>query len=204
MITEALLLEVGVGSALAKVYASALDSAATGFDITTKLQQAAWLAQVLHESSMLTRTVESFAYSDPDRLYSVFNDHFKSRMEAADYLRRGGEAIANRVYANRMGNGDEASGDGWRFRGRGLLQITGQQNYALCGMALNLDLIEQPELLEQPLYAARSAGWYWANADLNRWANVGDTLTITRRINGGTNGLQDRIKLYQLCLGAMQ
>jgi putative chitinase len=106
------------------------------------------------------------------------------------------EKIANIAYANRYGNGDEISGDGWRYRGRGVMQITFKENYKACGVALGLDLIKFPELLEQPLNIFRSAGWYWTTRKLNDLADKGDFLAITKIINGGTLGIEDRTNYY--------
>lgn len=108
------------------------------------------------------------------------------------------EQIANIVYAGRMGNTEP--GDGWKYRGRGLFQVTGRANYAACGEALGLDLINQPTLLEQPQYAAMSAAWFWSMKDLNTLADKGDFVKITRRINGGLNGQADRQGLYDKAL----
>ena len=105
-------------------------------------------------------------------------------------------AIASRVYAGRFGNGNEASGDGWMFRGRGLIQVTFRDNYRQCGDVLGCDLEGDPGLLAEPLMAALSAGWYWNSRGLNALADDGNTEAITRRINGGTNGMEDRIALY--------
>ena len=110
------------------------------------------------------------------------------------------EDIANLTYAGRMGNGDAASGDGWRYRGRGLIQITGRANYIACGEGLSLDLIKQPELLEKPQHACMSAAWFWATKGLNTLADAGQFDKITQRINGGQNGAADRQVLYARAL----
>jgi len=112
---------------------------------------------------------------------------------------RNPEKIGNRVYANRMGNGDEASGDGFRFRGRGLIQITGKDNYTACGKALGKDLIQNPGYLETPDGAAMSAAWFWNSRKLNVPADLGDIVKMTKLINGGTIGLADRQDLYENC-----
>jgi len=186
----------------AGVFFGPLAAAMREFGIEGPLREAAFLAQVLHESARLTRLEESFRYSPP-RLQAVFGKYFPTAASACAYAGQP-QKIANRVYASRMGNGDEASGDGWRFRGRGLLQITGRSNYRHCGAELGLDLLSDPDRLAQPDGACRSAAWFWANANLNAWADEGDILAITRAINGGSNGLAERIALYQVCLGALQ
>ena len=102
------------------------------------------------------------------------------------------EAIANKVYGGRMGNGPEETGDGWKYHGRGLIQLTGKENYDNCGKAIGVDLINQPGLLAQPDGAVMSAGWFWNKKGLNALADAGDYETMTKRINGGLIGLDDR------------
>jgi putative chitinase len=107
---------------------------------------------------------------------------------------RNPKLIANTVYSNRMGNRDEASGDGWRFKGRGCIQLTGHANYFHAGQALGVDFVMQPELVATPMYAALTAGWFWNTHKLNQYADQQDYITMTKKINGGTIGLDDRIK----------
>ena len=102
------------------------------------------------------------------------------------------EKIANKVYAGRMGNGDEESGDGWKYHGRGLIQLTGKDNYANCGSSLSVDLLSNPDMLLDPKYAALSAGWFWGKKGLNALADSQDYDIMTKRINGGLIGLDDR------------
>lgn len=161
------------------------------FDIPSLLHIAAFLAQVGHESARLLVTEENLNYS-ANGLRSVFPKYFTPE-QANEYARKP-KAIANRVYANRMGNGSEASGDGWKFRGKGLIQITGKDNHTRCGEALGIDLVNQPDLLLQPLYAALSAGWFWQSNGLNKYA--ANIETLTKKINGGLNGLEDRKALF--------
>ena len=182
-------------------FATPLAEACAEWLIDTPLRQAAILAQIAHESGQLRTLVENLNYS-ADALLRVFPRHFDATQVAA-YARQP-ERIAARAYANRMGNGDEARGDGWRYRGRGLIQVTGKANYAACGTALGLDLIAQPELLEQPGPAARSAGWFWHRNGLNRPADARDIETITRRINGGLTALEDRKAHYARACAAME
>ncbi|TAN62984.1 MAG: glycoside hydrolase family 19 protein [Magnetospirillum sp.] len=184
-------------------FATPLAEACAEWNIDTPLRLAAFLAQIAHESGQLRTVIENLNYS-AEALLRVFPRHFDAAGAAA-YARQP-ERIAARVYANRMGNGDEASGDGWRYRGRGLIQITGHDNYAACGTALGLglDLIAQPELLEQPAAAARSAAWFWHRHDLNRLADARDIETITRRINGGLTGLDDRRACYARACAALE
>jgi putative chitinase len=179
----------------AGVFVSVLNTAMNRYGIVGTPRAAAFIAQVGHESDQLTRLVESLNYS-ADGLMKTWPSRFDSVRATA--AARNPEQIANIVYAGRMGNA--APGDGWKYRGRGLIQVTGKTNYAACGEALGLDLISQPELLEQPQYAAMSAAWFWSANGLNTLADAGDLTKITRRINGGTNGMADRQALYDKAL----
>lgn len=164
------------------------------FEINTNLRLCHFLAQVLHESGHLKYKIENLNYS-ASALRSVFGKYFKTDAEANAYARQP-EKIANKVYANRMGNGDEASGDGWRYRGRGLLQLTGRCNYAEASTYLGLDLITCPDLItDDPVINLKVACWFWNKHKLNQYADCDDVLTITKKINGGTNGLDDRKKI---------
>ena len=190
---------------VAGVFVSALGSAMERFRITTPVRQAAFIAQVGHESAHLTKLSESLYYKDPERVAQLFKYGFDlnrngrvdpAEVEAAKGYLRNSEKLANRVYGGRMGNGSEASGDGYRYRGRGLIGITGRDMYRLCGKALELPLLEHPELLEQPQYAALSAAWYWWDRGLNARADAGLFDQISRAVNGGDNGRDDRRELW--------
>jgi len=122
--------------------------------------------------------------------------------EASEFLRNS-EKLANRVYANRYGNGDEASGDGYRFRGGGLIGLTFRDNYTACGNAMGQPLDTHPELIEQPAISAMAAGWFWDSHHLNELADNGDMKHITRIINGGYNGLHDRLAIYERALDVL-
>jgi putative chitinase len=154
---------------------------------------AEFLGHVGHESARLSQIHENLNYSS-SALIATFGKYF-SLGEESIYARKP-QAIANRVYANRMGNGPEESGDGWRYRGKGLIQITGKENHQKCGEALGLDLIENPDLLLEPEYAALSAGWYWHSRNLDGK----DMRASTKAINGGMNGYADRIAIYEAAL----
>ena len=183
----------GCTDAAAQKWAEPLTRAMVQYVILLPLRQSAFLAQVAHECGLFTVLEENLRYS-AEGLLRVFGKYFNGQ-QADDYARRP-EQIANRVYANRMGNGDEASGDGWRFRGRGLIQMTGRDNYAAAGRALGLDLEANPDLLLEPSWAAMSAGWFWHSRNLNLLADNQEFLGITRAVNGGTNGLAERRALY--------
>lgn len=180
-------------AAEAAVWLDALNAAMDRFEINTVARQSAFLAQCAHESGGFTAVVENLNYGQKG-LMATWPKRFDADTAAA-YARQP-EKIANRVYANRMGNGDEASGDGWRYRGRGLIQCTGRDVYTRCGAALGLPLVDQPELLEQPGPAALSAAWYWSVNGLNALADAGNFELITRRINGGLLGEDDRVARY--------
>ncbi|AZC17598.1 glycoside hydrolase family 19 protein [Pseudomonas sp. CMR5c] len=182
---------------VAGVFVPALNRAMVRWKIDSRVRQAEFLAQVGHESGQLRSLVENLNYS-AEALARTWPNRFTPQTAGA-YARQP-EKIANKVYGGRMGNGPDASGDGWRFRGRGLLQVTGRSNYRAAGEGLGLPLEAQPELLEQAEHAAQSAAWWWAAHGLNDLADKGDFLTITKRINGGTNGLEDRQALYERAL----
>jgi putative chitinase len=190
---------------VAGVFVSALNQAMARFDITSPVRQAAFIAQLGHESAHLTKLSESLYYKDPERVAQLFKYGFdlnhNGRVEPAEiefakgYLRNS-EKLANRVYGSRYGNGPDASGDGYRYRARGAIGITFRDNYRLCGQALGLPLLDKPELLEQPEYAALSAAWYWWDRGLNELADAGLFDRISRIINGGDNGRDDRRELW--------
>jgi putative chitinase len=167
------------------------------FGILTPAQQASWIGQCGHECGNFRIMEENLNYRAPT-LLKLFPKTPKRQWgftpeEAAAYERQP-QRIANRIYGNRMGNRDEASGDGYRFRGSGFLQLTGHSNFYHAGQALGVDFVMQPELVRTPMYAAQTAGWFWQTHKLNQYADKSDFLTMTKRINGGTIGLEDRIK----------
>lgn len=191
------LAKVGVRPQFIQTYGSALEKAMVEFGITTRRSQAMFLSQVLHESAMLSAVIENLNYSELG-LVKTFKKYF-DRNSAKRYARNP-QKIANRVYANRMGNGSEDSGDGWRYRGRGLIQLTGKDNYVACGKDLKVDLIKNPDYLTTPEGAARSAGWFWRKNKLSFTAERGDIVGNTKIINGGTKGLEHRTQLYNKLL----
>jgi putative chitinase len=187
------LLSVGVKASLVQMYEPHLSKTMQEFSINNKNRRAMFLAQILHESAMLTATVENLNYSEQGLLIT-FKKYF-DRKRAQRYARKP-QQIANYVYANRMGNGNEQSGDGWRFRGKGLIQLTGKDNYVAAGKGLGVDLLKNPDYLLTPEGASRSAGWFWNSRNLNRTADAGNIQENTRLINGGFKGLDHRTKLY--------
>ena len=181
--------------AKAGVFVPVLNTAMLRYQIVGAKRVAAFVAQIGHESGQLTRLVENLNYS-AEGLMKTWPSRFD--LVRATAAARKPEQIANIVYAGRMGNTEP--GDGWKYRGRGLFQVTGRANYAACGETLGLDLINQPTLLEQLQYAAMSAAWFWSTRGLNTLADAGDFVKITRRINGGLTGQADRQALYDKAL----
>ena len=175
----------------AGVLVPVLNTAMSRYQIVGAKRIAAFIAQVGHESGHLTRLVENLNYST-DALRKTWPSRFD--VDLASAVARKPEQIANIAYGNRMGN--TAPGDGWKYRGRGLIQITGKNNYRACGEALGLDLVTQPELLEKPQHACMSAAWFWATNGLNALADAGKLDAITQRINGGQTGAADRLALH--------
>lgn len=150
---------------------------------------AMFLAQVDHESAGLTRLEESFAYT-PARLYSLFKTRFRDHADAAEVIRRGQEAVANRLYAKRMGNGPEESGDGYRYRGRGIIQLTGMANYRRSGTAIKVNLVADPDKAMQWPWMAQIAAEFCQR--IVPYAEAGDFTTVCRLVNGGLIGYQER------------
>lgn len=171
----------------------AINAAMERYSIDTPKRRAQFIAQIGHESGALARLYENLNYSAA-RLLEIFPRYFSSS-EATKYSFHP-DKIANRVYALRYGNGDEESGDGWRYRGRGLIQLTFRENYKTCGEALGVNLIHNPDMLAMPEHAAMSAAWYWYAHGCNAMADAGEIRGITRVINGGYRGLDDRIALF--------
>ena len=168
------------------------------YEITTKPRVAAFLAQCGHESGGFVFISENLNYS-ASGLMRVFPKYFPTQDLANAYARQP-EKIANRVYASRMGNGDEASGDGFRYRGRGLIQLTGKDNYFWFAASLEITPQEAAEYTQTFEGAAQSACWFWETNKLNALADAGDFVTMTKRINGGTIGLKDREHHYEIAL----
>jgi putative chitinase len=182
--TKALVLET---------YVDPLNEVCGKFEINTIERIAMFLAQVGHESGGLSVIQENLNYR-AERLAVVFPKYFKG-INTSEYAHNP-EKIANRVYANRMGNGDEKSGDGYKYRGRGLIQLTGRNNYSSFASDMGMNINKVIEYLSTPEGATMSAGWYWNKNNLNQWADNSDVLTVTKKINGGTIGLAEREHLF--------
>jgi putative chitinase len=177
---------------------SALNEILPEYEINTPQRVAAFVAQCAHESGNFRMLKENLNYRAVT-LRKIFPKYFPTDEMAAQYAGKQ-EMIANRVYGGRMGNGDEASGDGFRYCGRGLIQLTGKDNYSWFAASLEMPVEEVPEYLSTFEGAVQSACWFWETNNLNQWADKGDILTLTKRINGGTIGLEDRIKHYNHAL----
>jgi putative chitinase len=170
----------------------ALDQLLDDYDITTPLRVAHFVAQCAHESGNFVFIKENLNYKAAS-LQKIFSKYFPTAELAQQYANRP-EKIANRIYANRMGNGPESSGDGFRYCGRGLIQLTGKDNYTFFAGSLDIPVEEASEYLATFEGAAQSACWFWEQNNLNRFADANDTKGLTRAINGGYIGLEDRIK----------
>lgn len=171
-------------------YLDIIDEVLDSYEINTPIRKAHFLAQISHESGSFKFVKENLNYS-ANALYGVFRKYFPTLAAAALYARQP-EKIANKVYANRMGNGDEASGEGWKYRGRGLIQLTGKDNYSAFSADVGQDFVSNPDLLTQPEWALASACWFWKKRGINKFADEDDIHMVTKKINGGFNGLEDR------------
>ena len=176
----------------------ALSSVLPEYEIDSPQRVSAFIAQCTHESGGFKRLKENLNYKW-ESLRRVFPKYFPTDELAQEYAHKQ-EQIANRVYGGRMGNGDESSGDGFRYCGRGLIQLTGRNNYTKFAESIGIAVEEVPALLETFEGAVKSACWFWKTNNLNQYADAGDILTMTKRINGGIIGLEDRIKHYNHAL----
>lgn len=178
------LIAAGVNPTQAKAFAEPLKAAMALFDISTEQRAAAFLAQAMIESQSFTRLEENLFYTTPARIDAVFSA-VKSIEEATLYVRNP-QRLANKVYANRNGNGDEASGDGWAFRGRGLFQLTGRANYKAAseGVGMGAVYVHKPGLVAEPSDACLTAAWYWQSRGCNQLIDAGNFDSTTRLING--------------------
>ena len=183
------------------IWVEAMNKILPRYDIMSPKRLAAFLAQTAHESAGFTAVRENLNYS-AQGLMKTWPARF-NQTTAAAYARQP-EKIANKVYANRMGNGDEASGDGWRYRGRGLIQTTGKANYTKLAQYIKKTLQETIEYCETVEGAVESACFYWASNNLNAIADTGDMAALTRRINGGVICLADRLDKYKKTLEALE
>lgn len=180
-------------------WARALNPALDKYQINTRARLSSFLAQTGFESGQFNRLVEGLFYRTAARLTKVWPRRFPTEASAAPYVANEVK-LANFVYANRLGNGNAASGDGFKFRGRGIIQITGRSNYEAAGKELGINLVAEPDRLLKQDIAAQAAAWFWSSHGLNALADdktddndLEDFTEITRRINGGTTGIKDRL-----------
>jgi putative chitinase len=200
-ITQQQLHEIIPNNSYVEHWCEALNKILPDYEIDTPQRVAAFLAQCAHESGGFTALKENLNYR-AETLRKVFPKYFPDDATAQQYASQPNkqELIANRVYANRMGNGDEASGDGFRYCGRGLIQLTGKQNYTRFAESIETPVDQIPEFLATFEGAIQSACWFWETNNLNQYADSGDIVTMTKRINGGTIGLADRQAHYNHAL----
>jgi putative chitinase len=183
MITADQLIAAGIAPTQARAFVQPLIVAMARFDITTPARAAAFVGQCMVESGRFVHTEENLYYSSPERIAQVWPSLFRTAGAAAAYA-KSPVKLGSKVYAGRNGNGDEASGDGYRYRGRGLLQMTGREHYADAATELAHPYLENPDLVAQPADACLTAAWFWHTHKLNTLADVGAVDEITRAING--------------------
>ena len=182
-------------------WVDALNETFNRFGINTARQQAAFIGQCGHECGNFKILEENLNYKAAT-LMKLWPKRFPT-LDVANQYAGNPKKIANMVYASRMGNRDESSGDGYRFRGRGCIQLTGHANYFHAGTALGVDFVMDPDLVATPKYAALTAGWFWSTHNCNNLAEAGDWTGLTKKINGGTIGLNDRIKHTEEALSVL-
>lgn len=198
VITKEQLAQLIPGNPYLEQWCNALNEILPEYGIDTPQRVAAFVAQCAHESGGFRALKENLNYR-AETLRKLFSKYFPTDDLARTYaaMPNKQEAIANRIYANRMGNGPEESGDGYRYCGRGLIQLTGKENYTWFAASLEIPVEEAAEYLQTFEGAVQSACWFWETNNLNQWADKDDILTLTKRINGGTIGLADREKHYE-------
>jgi putative chitinase len=198
MITAEQLAKLHIGAE----WVDALNETFERFGINTPRQKAAFIGQCGHECGNFKVLSENLNYRAAT-LMKLWPKRFPT-LEVANGYEKNPRRIANMVYSSRMGNRDESSGDGYRFRGRGCIQLTGHANYFHAGKALGIDFVADPDLVGAPKYAALTAGWFWSTHGCNEIADRGDWTQLTKKINGGTIGLDDRIKHTEHALSVLQ
>jgi putative chitinase len=182
-------------------WVDALNETFAKFGINSVRQQAAFIGECGHECGNFRILEENLNYRAAT-LMKLWSKRFPS-LEIANQYAGNPKKIANNVYASRMGNRDESSGDGYRFRGRGCIQLTGHANYFHAGQALGVDFVMQPDLVATPKYAALTAGWFWSTHGCNPLADNADWTGLTKKINGGTIGLEERKRHIELAISVL-
>lgn len=202
MITVSTLIAAGIGPTQARLFADPLQAACGHFGIDTPVRQAAFVAQCAHESEGFVHLEESLYYTTPERIRAMWPTRVPSLYDAS-LLIRNPQALANRVYSNRNGNGDESSGDGWRYRGRGLIQLTGRANYMAAESAIGEPYKADPDLVATPPHAAMTAAWFFAAGGCLPLADASNIDAITRIINGSAMaGRDDRRQRFEQAVRA--
>ena len=211
------IISAGVKPEVAREWLAPIQVACEKYQINTKFRIAAFLAQCAHESGGFTMLEENLNYKAatlaacwPNRFAELGPDKKPKKDEkgkniptaVANSIAGKPELIANLCYSSRMGNGPAESGEGWAYRGRGLKQLTGKDNYTRCGAGIGADFVNHPELLLQPQYAALSAAWFWSANKLDTFADKEDIEGMTKKINGGLIGIENRKKRYKDCLAS--
>jgi len=197
------LIRCGVQPTQARIYAEPLSKAMQRFQIDRNARVAAFIAQLRLESNNFTRTEENLFYTTPARIRAVFPSRVRTDADAA-LLVRNPKGLANRVYSDRLGNGNEASGDGWAFAGKGLIQLTGRANYTEAATALARDYVNNPKLVALPDDACLTAAWYWHTRKCNALADAWQINAITRAINGpAMMHAKERLEMSEECLQAL-
>lgn len=203
MITIAAMRAAGIAETKAREFAEHIARACERYRIENKQRIAGFLAQCSHESAGFTKLTEDLFYKSPERIKVVWHKRFASVADAAAYTRNPTK-LANRVYANRLGNGDEASGDGAKYAGKGLIQLTGRANYMAAGDAIGYDYKARPEAVALPEHAALTAAWFWATAGCNEMMDRGLIDEVTKRVNGPAMlGAEDRREKYHAALAEL-
>lgn len=194
---------MGVKPNESNIFKEPLKAACALYGIDTPARVAMFLAQAAHESAKFTRLQENLNYTSPERIVAVFPSRVNT-LDEAKKLVQNPQDLANRVYSGRLGNGDTASGDGWKFRGRGLFQLTGRENYAKASAALKVDLVADPDLVALPEHAALTAAWFWQANGCNELADQRLFQKITRTINGPAMlGHTERMALYTQAVNSL-
>lgn len=201
MIDVAKLCAAGIAPTQAKMFAEPLKAACALYDINSPVRVAAFIAQLAHESQQFTRMEESLYYRTPERILQMWPRRVGTIAKAIT-LTKNPKGLANAVYSNRMGNGDEASGDGWKYRGRGAIQLTGRDNYEAASKATGRPYLDQPDLVAQPSDACLTAAWFWHEHGCNALADTSQIDAITARINPAMAGKEDRREWFRESLTA--
>lgn len=201
-ITALMLIGAGLNPTQAKIFAEPFSRACARFEINTIGRCAAFFAQCAHESMGFTRLEEGMYYRDPHRLAEIFRTAFKNLASNAVPYTRNPQALANKVYGGILGNGDEASGDGWRYRGRGLIQVTFRHNYRKAAQLTGEPYEDVPEMLTQPLHACLSSAAWWFDNGCNLLADAGLIDQITAKVNKRSLGANERREHYREALTA--